>query len=328
MNTEHTNQSRQAETVNQQLLALVKSFGHKTGCAKNAFGEQCTCGADEAIAAAEQAQAEPVAWKPGKRQPSVFKTSEAGRQYVADFFANALRRHDFYSYIKGHLAADFACALSDGLHAMQTVQQQAEPVAWEYREFHDDNTVTPGWGKWKRIESEEWAGRAIKSVVADIHEFIAQGYRYELRALYAQPPAVADTTPLTDAQIDRHTITAGECPAASKVMLVSSIRRLLARGDNFMQQPAVAVPDGYALVPVEPTEEQWGGLARDIIMAFDLGGKSPASLLANMRLKWGELPEWMRKELHDPESNAVLSKGTRAVLIYRAMLAAAQKGGA
>ena len=86
MNTEHTNQSTspepfgyfkaepfgwtdceesdegaialydrpQAEPVNQQLLALVKSFGHKAGCAKNAFGEQCTCGVDEAMAAAEQ----------------------------------------------------------------------------------------------------------------------------------------------------------------------------------------------------------------------------------------------------------------------------------
>lgn len=50
-------QAQQAEPVNQQLLALVKSFGHKTGCAKNAFGELCTCGADEAIAAAEKAQA-------------------------------------------------------------------------------------------------------------------------------------------------------------------------------------------------------------------------------------------------------------------------------
>lgn len=78
----------------------------------------------KAIAAAEHAQlAEPVAWKPGKRPPSVFKTSEAGRQYVADFFANAMRRHDFSSYIKGHLAADFACALADGLHAMQKAQQ-------------------------------------------------------------------------------------------------------------------------------------------------------------------------------------------------------------
>lgn len=92
------------------------------------------------------------------------------------------------------------------------------------------------------------------------------------------------------------------------------------------QPPAVA--DGYVRVPIEPTEEQWGGLARDIIMAFDLGGKSPASLLANMRLRWEELPEWMRKELHDPESTAVLSKGTRAVLIYRAMLAAAPQAAA
>ena len=50
-------QAQQDEPVNQQLLALVKSFGHKTGCAKNAFGELCTCGADEAIAAAEKAQA-------------------------------------------------------------------------------------------------------------------------------------------------------------------------------------------------------------------------------------------------------------------------------
>ena len=49
-------QAQRAEPVNQLLLALVKSFGHKVGCAKNAFGEQCTCGVDEAIAAAEQTQ--------------------------------------------------------------------------------------------------------------------------------------------------------------------------------------------------------------------------------------------------------------------------------
>jgi len=54
-------QAQQAEPANQQLLALVKSFGHKTGCAKNAFGEQCTCGADEVIAAAEQAPQAAVA---------------------------------------------------------------------------------------------------------------------------------------------------------------------------------------------------------------------------------------------------------------------------
>ena len=37
---------------------------------------------------------------------------------MADYFASGLRRHDFSSYIKSRLAADFACALADGLHAM------------------------------------------------------------------------------------------------------------------------------------------------------------------------------------------------------------------
>ena len=118
------------------------------------------CNARSAIAAAEQAQqAEQVAWKPGSRPPSVFKTSEAGRQYVADFFANALRRHDFSSYIKGHLAADFACALSDGLHAMQQAQPPAVPdgyalvpknptpemleAAWQYHGSDSYNTTRP-----------------------------------------------------------------------------------------------------------------------------------------------------------------------------------------
>lgn len=70
----------------------------------------------------------------------------------------------------------------------EAAQQQAQPVAWEYREFHGDNTVTPGWGKWQRVESEKWAGRPVESVLADIREFIAQGYKYELRALYTEPP--------------------------------------------------------------------------------------------------------------------------------------------
>lgn len=124
------------QDVNKQLLDAVKHchgifdqyVSHhleKPDYDKAAANERHRAICAEAIAAAEQAhQAKPVAWKLGKRPPSVFKTSEAGRQYVADFFANALQRHDFSSYIKGHLAADFACALSDGLHAMQ----RAAPV--------------------------------------------------------------------------------------------------------------------------------------------------------------------------------------------------------
>lgn len=68
--------------------------------------------------------------------------------------------------------------------------QHADTVAWEYREFYNDDPVTAGWSKWRRIESERWPHREVSSVVADIREFIAQGYRYELRALYAKPQAV------------------------------------------------------------------------------------------------------------------------------------------
>ena len=44
------------QPVNEQLLVLVKSLGHKAGCTRNAFSSECSCGVDAAIAAAEQQQ--------------------------------------------------------------------------------------------------------------------------------------------------------------------------------------------------------------------------------------------------------------------------------
>jgi hypothetical protein len=35
------------------LLAAIKSFGHKPGCRKNAFGDECSCGVDAVIARAQ-----------------------------------------------------------------------------------------------------------------------------------------------------------------------------------------------------------------------------------------------------------------------------------
>ena len=93
----------------------------------------------------------------------------------------------------------------------------------------------------------------------------------------------------------------------------------------FAAQPAPVVPDGFAIVPVEPTVEMLGGLAHGIMLAFDINAKSPA-LLINVLTNLGhEIPQWLRDEIKDPESNHVLSKGTRAVIIYRAMLAASQQ---
>lgn len=92
-------------------------------------------------------------------------------------------------------------------------------------------------------------------------------------------------------------------------------------------QPAPVVPDGCAIVPVEATEEQWGGLARDIMLAFDMNAKSPALLINTLTNLGHEIPQWLIDEVKDPASTHVLSKGTRAVIIYRAMISASQQKG-
>lgn len=72
----------------------------------------------------------------------------------------------------------------------------------------------------------------------------------------------------------------------------------------------------------EPTEEMWGGLARDIMMAFEMGQKTPASLREHLRRVGRTVPDWLADELGRQYRDGVLSKGTRCVLIYKAMLAA------
>ena len=58
-------------------------------------------------------------------------TSEGARAYVAEFFANQVRRHDFRAYITTRLAADFACALATHLAAQPTQHAfQADVARW------------------------------------------------------------------------------------------------------------------------------------------------------------------------------------------------------
>ena len=85
--------------------------------------------------------------------------------------------------------------------------------------------------------------------------------------------------------------------------------------------------DGFKVVPVEPTAEQYGGLARDIIqwMRFTPSSDQHSqSLIEWLKNMGNEIPAWLYSE---PEINHlskhVLSKGTIAAIIYKAMLAAA-----
>lgn len=73
------------------------------------------------------------------------------------------------------------------------------------------------------------------------------------------------------------------------------------------------------LVPVVPTEAQWNGLARDLIMWMD-STQRPTGKSLYQHLEWAgrEIPDWLRAEI--PENDHVPPKGTRAAVIYRAMV--------
>jgi hypothetical protein len=76
---------------------------------------------------------------------------------------------------------------------------------------------------------------------------------------------------------------------------------------------------GWDLVPAEPNEQQWGQLARDIVMWLQFPAPHTGTSLHNHLESCGTLrPDWLRKEI--PDSAAVPSKGTIATCIYKAML--------
>ena len=79
------------------------------------------------------------------------------------------------------------------------------------------------------------------------------------------------------------------------------------------------VPEEYVLVPIIPTEEQWSGLVRDLMMWLDMYDKTTQGLFQHLRLLGVEPPQWL---LDEPEmkGTGVPSKGTRVTLIYRAMI--------
>ena len=89
------------------------------------------------------------------------------------------------------------------------------------------------------------------------------------------------------------------------------------------------VPDGWQLVPVEPTADQFGGMARDIIQWLrftESKDQCSESLVKWLKDMGNEIPDWLYSE---PEVNHlskhVISKGSIAAIIYKAMLAAAPK---
>ena len=87
-----------------------------------------------------------------------------------------------------------------------------------------------------------------------------------------------------------------------------------------------AAADKCVCVPREPTWAQWGGLARDIMMWLDMEPKTPRRLFSYLDDIGTEIPQWLRDEPEMKNLDHVPSKGTRCVILYRAMLAAAPGG--
>lgn len=79
--------------------------------------------------------------------------------------------------------------------------------------------------------------------------------------------------------------------------------------------------DEKFIVPWTPTRAMWGGLPRDLMMWMDMETRfTPASLLRHLERCGRDVPSWLRDE---PEMKALdhsMSKGTRATLVYQAML--------
>ena len=90
---------------------------------------------------------------------------------------------------------------------------------------------------------------------------------------------------------------------------------------------AQAVSEGWKLVPVEPTMDQFGGIARDIIQWLrftESKNQHSESLVKWLKDMGNEIPEWLYSESEiNHLSKHVISKGTIAAIIYKAMLDAA-----
>ncbi|WP_429139037.1 hypothetical protein [Aeromonas veronii] len=94
--------------------------------------------------------------------------------------------------------------------------------------------------------------------------------------------------------------------------------------DLLMAAVHKTVPEGWRLVPFNPTTDQWNGLARAIIFwmrSYPSNQHTPSTLVEFITSYGYTVPKWMEDESDLLAKNHVISKGTAATLIYKAMLA-------
>ena len=98
-------------------------------------------------------------------------------------------REDFDQRIKATPGTYNSFEVQAAWEAWQAALSQqpatGEPVYWEWRHLstHPDTVDFGKWSEWKRVEARS-AIHTIDDALAEFRTYIAQGYKYELRALY------------------------------------------------------------------------------------------------------------------------------------------------
>ena len=103
----------------------------------------------------------------------------------------------------------------------------------------------------------------------------------------------------------------------------SSVREV-----EFKAWCASASREGYKLVPVEPTEEMWGGLARHLVKYMQSHDRYCPKTLGkyiNRFIGFENIPDWLNKEIPDWESDHAFATADLGVFIYKAMIEAVEK---
>ena len=101
--------------------------------------------------------------------------------------------------------------------------------------------------------------------------------------------------------------------------------------DNFLNMAwemwcASANREGYKLVPFNPTEEMWGGLARHLVKYMQSHDRYCPKTLGkyiSRFIGFKNIPDWLNKEVPDWESDHAFATADLGVFIYKAMIGAA-----
>jgi hypothetical protein len=115
--------------------------------------------------------------------------------YAASVASRAACQHRVADARNAHVQSGYVCldcgAIFQAADHGAASRAGSEPVMWQSRFFDSTSSVTPGWGKWEEVVPRNAYTDTVEDRLRELRHYIAAGYKYELRALYAIAPAAA-----------------------------------------------------------------------------------------------------------------------------------------